>query len=299
MVSVALALVLAILAPFVWSLINIIDKFVLSHRVKGLLGYTSIVGAVTIVFGVVLALFLDWSAFSFAGLFFPAIAGVLFGSSYFIYYLLMDKEDASNIIGFLFVYPILVSFLSFIFLSEIISLAGYVGAAITIIGVLLLTTRVKAVKYKAIIWLVPCMILVYGLSEFSVKVATINLPTMNGVAINLMSAGIVLLFALLSLKARKTVFSELKNAKWAFLNQRILLIAMSTLYVTMAALPATIVSSLAAIQPLSVLLMEKALHRAGVRICDDVAFGKKLIPLSLIVLGVIIIYSQELLKLWI
>ena len=299
MVSTALALVLAILAPFIWGFINIIDKFVLSHRVKGLLGYTSIVGVITIVFGGVLALFLDWSAFSFMDLLFPAIAGVLFGSSYFIYYLLMDKEDASNVIGFLFVYPVLVSFLSFIFLQEVISLAGYVGAAITILGVLLLTTRVQAIKYKAIVWLVPCMILVYAFSEFFVKVATIGLPTMNGVAINLMSAGIILLFALLSVKARKAVFRELKNAKWAFLNQSILFVAMSTLYVTMAALPATIVSSLAAIQPLAVLLMEKALHHAGIRICDDVAFGKKLVPLALIVLGVVIIYSQELLKLFV
>jgi hypothetical protein len=74
---------------------------------------------------------------------------------------------------------------------------------------------------------------------------------------------------------------------------------MSTLYVTMAVLPATVVSSLAAIQPLAVLLMEKALHHAGIRICDDVAFGKKLVPLALIVLGVVIIYSQELLKLFV
>jgi hypothetical protein len=65
----------------------------------------------------------------------------------------------------------------------------------------------------------------------------------------------------------------------------------------MSGLPATIVSSIGAIQPLAVLFIEKILQMLGIKLTHNGSFSQKILPLTLIVLGVIIIYSQELMGL--
>jgi cytochrome c biogenesis protein CcdA len=66
----------------------------------------------------------------------------------------------------------------------------------------------------------------------------------------------------------------------------------------MANLPATIVSSIGAIQPLTVLFFERLFNKRFGGISRDTVLIKKLVPIILIVIGVILIYSQEIIKLF-
>jgi len=297
MVSVALALILAILSPCIWGILNILDKFVVDKRVKSALGFAVIAGCVNLAIGLVLAVFLKWSGIAISDLLFPALAGMVLGSQFILYYKVLQKEDASNVIGFIYVYPIMVAFLSFLFLHEVLSLAVYLGASLIIIGVILLTVHGKKIKLHVAIWTLFALALVVALNEFFVKMATTELPVMNGVAINCIFIGLVIVPALLSRRIRSQFVSELHNAKWALLNETLTFINIVIIYFAMSGLPATIVSSIGAIQPLAVLFIEKILQIFGIRLTHNGSFASKILPLTLIVLGVIIIYSQELMGL--
>jgi hypothetical protein len=60
----------------------------------------------------------------------------------------------------------------------------------------------------------------------------------------------------------------------------------------MVGLPATIVSSIAAIQPLAVLIFEKIAQKLFGHMVKDSHILPKLIPISLIVIGVILLESS-------
>src|SRR3989344_4124902 len=126
----------AILVPISFALMNVFDSFVIKKKIKHILGFSAVSGLTNIILGIILASFLSWENINFFDLKFPILAGAVYGVQLYVYYGLMLKHDASNAVGLTYLYPILVSILSFIFIGEKLSLIGYVGAVITLIGVL-------------------------------------------------------------------------------------------------------------------------------------------------------------------
>ena len=296
MISVILALIFAILSPIIYAAMNVIDKYVLAHKVKVTLSWAAVAGVVSLLFGVILALFLKWDGITLKALLFPASAGTLIGFSFFLYYLTMKEEDASHVTGLIYTYPVLVAILSFVFLGEVISVVSYIGMALTLLGVIMLSVRIKKIKVKASIWMIALMILIVALNEFFIKVATTNISALNGTAVNMIFMGIVASSILFNGKIRKGFAYELKNVRFSFLGVTMSLLGLLTLYLAMTALPATIVSSVAAIQPLIVLFFERIAHKKLGKITRDTEILPKLIPICLIVIGVILLYAPEIIK---
>jgi len=293
-IQILLPLIFAILSPFFWGLMNVLDKFVIMHKVKNPISFAFIAGMVHLAIGILLALFLGWHGFTIRELWPAALAGILLGSQFYFYYLMLAKEDVSNIIGFVYFYPIIISILSFLFLHEVLSVYSYIGMALIIAGVISLSIRTKKIKLKLGIWMIVSLIFVVALYEFFIKVSTINLPELNGIAVNSIFIGLALLPVLLHKKTRGCLAFELKNIKWAALNESFTFLGIATTYFAMKGLPATVVSSLAATQPLIVLFIEKAFHKAGLHICSDQKLAPKLISISLIVAGILLLYLPEL-----
>lgn len=296
MVSQLISLIFAVISPFVWASMNILDKFVVSHRAKNPLSFGMVAGFVNLAIGIVLALFLNWPSITRADLFFPALVGIALGSQFFFYYLLLQKEDVSDVIGFIYVYPIIIAILSYLFLNERLSLISYLGTFIILLGATTLSVKSKKIRSKFTLWSIVSLIVVVALYEFFIKIATTNLPELNGIAVSQMFVGITVLLGLFNKKIRTGFPRELKNIKWAMLNETTTFLGMFTTYFAMSGLPATIVSSIAAAQPLAVLILEAFVNKIGLKISKNTDFHKKIIPISLIVLGVIVLYLPELIN---
>ena len=282
-------LIFAIVSPIFWGIMNMIDKYALSKRVRNTAGFLPVYGIVHLATGIIIALFLDWSNIRPIDLLFPAIAGILFGCQCYFYVFAMKKEDASHVIGLAYAYPILLALLSFIFLKEVIPLQGYIGMIIVIAGVILLSLRFIKFKLANTGWLILQLILVIALTEFFVKIATGEIPVMQGIAINSLSLGTMLLLLLLNKKIRTGFRSEIKNIHWAVASESFTLLGTGTLYYAMAGLPATIVASIGATQPLVVLFLERITDGFTGKLTKDHALLPKLGIIALIVIGVVIL----------
>jgi len=290
-------LILAIVSPIIWGFMNVLDKYVVSKKVKRALSFTIVTGVVNLIFGLILILFLKWN-FQLKDYIYPAIAGMLLGSQFFSYYIILKKEDASNLIGIIYLYPVFVALLSYLFLNEKLSLPSYLGMFIILIGVALLSVRMRKIKLVVSFWLIFVMILVCALYEFFIKVATNNLPAINGMAINSTFTGLVVIIPLmLHKKTRQGLAYELRNFKWALLSESLTFLGVITTYLAMAGLPATIVSSVAALQPLSVIIFERAADKYLGKMIRDHLLLPKLIPILLIILGVFLLYLTEIMAL--
>lgn len=282
----------AILSPVIWGTMNILDKYVIANKVKRALGYAVVAGIVNLFLGIVLALFIDWSGMTAKDLLFPAIAGILLGLQLCFYFLILQKEDVSNLVGLIYTYPILIALLSYLFLNELLSLTAYIGIAITLAGTVILSVRIRKVGLLVGSW-IAIMVLLVAFYEFFIKIATINIPEMNGIAVNIIFTGLTVMPLLLDRKTRNGFLSELKNIKWALLNESLTFSAVFVTYFAMAGLSATIVATIGTLQPIIVVFLERIVNFFTGNMTKEKLLPK-LLPISMIVIGVILLYVSEL-----
>lgn len=288
------ALILATISPLFFALVNTFDKYFVEHRVKNILAYVALDGIIILLFSAVFGLFLDWSSVSMGGMIVPIIIGVLAGISNFIFFRFMTSEDISSIIGALYLYPVLVCVLSLVFLGEIIPIVGYIGMLLAITGAVLLT--VKTMRRSAGTYLtVFLLVAITATQELLAKISTTQIPELNAVVIVSAMLGLSAAIIGFSMKeVRKSFAKEIRlNYYIPMVPAVVWLLAEITFFFALDGLPVTIVASLGATQPLLVLVVER-LVSARRRIAKDTALLPKLIPITLIILGIILLYSAGL-----
>ncbi len=284
------ALVFALLAPLVWGVMNVLDKYVVSKKVRHPIGFAIVAMLMNLLFGALLALFLDWSAVSLRDVLFPAAAGVLLGLEFFFYYFLLRKDDVSHLIGFVYVYPLLIVLLSFFFLNEVLNLAGYLGVFLILSGAVMLSLRVQKLKLRVGAWMIGMMVVIVASYEFLIKVATTELPVLNGVAIDAIAIGLTSVPLLFYSKTFRAFLAEVRNAKWAVATELLTFSAVACTYFAMEGLPATFVASVGAAQPLAVVALENIVARHVGRFEHDHKLLPKLGAIVSIVAGVALLY---------
>jgi drug/metabolite transporter (DMT)-like permease len=163
---------------------------------------------------------------------------------------------------------------------------------IIIAGVLWLSVKSTRMRI-GIILSIATLTLLIGLTEFFVKVATDGLTAWQGVAINQATMAIVLLCGLAHPAVRNGLKGELPNTRWALLSEIFTFASIATLFLAMEGLPATIVSSIAAIQPLFVLLFERIVDARIGTISKEHLLVPKLGAITLIVIGAILIGTHS------
>jgi drug/metabolite transporter (DMT)-like permease len=293
MVSTIFAIFLALLSPCIFAFTNTIDKFIVSKKIKNTIGFTALAGIATLTFGIIMSLFLDWNGIGLSEIWPVAISGIIFGTQYFIYYKVMSRGDASNFSGLTYAYPILVALLSFIFLKETLSIIGYIGVVLSITGSMLLSARIKKLNGMSIVYLIGINIVLIALYEFLIKISTNNLAEWNGIALEFVFIGLTICsFFLYSKKMRKLAFREKHNIKWAFFAEFFTLLAITTTFFAMGTLSATIVAALATIQPIAVLVFERATTRFFGKIYADKITLLRMISMGLIILGVVLLITN-------
>lgn len=294
MASLLLPLFLTISSAFIFALMNVLDKFVISRKVKNPLSFSVIAGMVNFLFGLILASFLQWSGLRVIDLFLPAIVGIMTGLNFFLYYAILRTEDISSVIGFIYFYPVIVAILSFFFLGEILPVVSYAGVILILTGVFLLSLENLKIKLKTAAVLIIPLILFIALNEFFIKIATVTIPELNGISITLLFIGLTTMTGLVIPSIRTGFSKEFRNISWAILNESLTFLGLLTMYFALALLPATIFSAIAATQPLFVLILEFLFYKLGINISWNIHFRKKIIPILLIVVGVVVVYLPEI-----
>jgi uncharacterized membrane protein len=285
------ALLFAILSPIIWALAYIYDKYVLVHRERNPLRYGTLIGIANVAFAAGLALFLDWSGVSLGDFLFPILAGALLAADTFLYLIIMQKEDVAEMVGLMYTYPLLVALLSFLFLGERISLFGYIGVLLILLGAVLLSVRVRRVRLRVGAWLIVANIILVALTEFFAKVSTSGLSAWQGFAVNNIAFGAVLIAALMLPSVRQGFSREFRrNIGFAFIGEIFTVGAVLTMYLAMAEMPATIVSALQALQAFAIIIFERiASHFFGGMEKDHLLLPK-LTAIVIIVIGVLVLY---------
>lgn len=280
------ALLFAILSPFFFALSNIVDKYVIGRHVKDVVAFTSVTGILSVLVGGLLALFLDWTGTTLWSVVVTSCVGVLMGVQFFIYMKVLEKQDVSHVIGIAYIYPVIIMILAYVFLAERVPFVAYIGAFLTVIGALMLSARLDKTTLRMSAIGIGGIILTSAFGEFFVKVSTNNLGVWQGIAISALATGFTLLCGLFWPSVRKNALRELRNIHWSALSDLTLFLALGASFFAMADMSATVASSIAAVQPLFVLAMERLIHWRTGDYSRDVLLLPKLGAIALIVSGV-------------
>ena len=280
--------IFVLLAPITYGLVNVIDEYYCSKKIKNPFSYTVIVGIAHLILGLLLASFLNWRSFTFSMFLIPGILGFLYAIQILIYYYSLYNEDVSEIVGIDYSYPIIVAILSFFILHENVGILGYTGLALIILGVFNLQKRMCKMCLNMNIWVLIGMPFVTGIYEFIIKISTINIPEFNTLAINSIVAGIIIISTIFFKKVRVGFNAEIKNIWLALANESLTILAILFIFLAMKYYPATIVSSIAALEAVFVLLVEQTFLVKIGGITRDGALTPKLSGIFLIISGVIL-----------
>jgi len=142
--------VLALIASVLWAVTDVLDKYILTEHIRNPISYQLLLlfTEVPIPF-LLLALMpisfcFPWSALSM-------LAGLILCSSFLLYYRAMAVEEASRVISLLYVGPIFVLPLAFMFLGESLGISQYLGVVLLVSSTVLVSYRkVKGKKSSAI-----------------------------------------------------------------------------------------------------------------------------------------------------
>ncbi len=160
----------SILAVIIWSVVNIVDKYVLTKWIEKPVIPTMILGVVGLAASFIVYLTQGFSELSFSNILLAFLAGLLYVLMSLLYYKSVQLEEISRITPLFHFTPIFILILASIFLGEIFTPIKYVGIFLLLIGAILITTKkIKKFSFGKAVWLMLLASLAMAINQIITK----------------------------------------------------------------------------------------------------------------------------------
>ncbi|MFH1822305.1 MAG: EamA family transporter [Patescibacteria group bacterium] len=287
----------SLLAAFLWSIVNIVDKYVMGKWIKNPtipIIFTGIIGVIASFF---VFLINGFQLLSLSLIILALIAGIFYILMTLFYLKAVQIEEISRIIPLFYLSPIVLAIFSRIFLREILTPVQYIGIALLIIGAILISSKklVKITLNKAFFFMI---LAVLSLSIYSIILKYLLTHASFWQVFAYMQLCCFILTIPIFLFNYRDLIIAIKNHG----KKIVLIMALNALIDLSGVLAITIatsigyvslVSSLASIQPFFVLLMASSLSIFYPKILKEETqkstIALKFIAIALMFIGAILI----------
>lgn len=137
-------IVFTLIAMVLWSIVNIIDKHVVSAELRDETSVTRIAGGIMAILFIVVSFIAEPSVLQESFSLTAFLAGVVYSVAIWLYYYVMQREDVSRFIPAIGLEPLFASVAAFFLFNERYGFWNYFGMALAIVGVVLISYK-KAV----------------------------------------------------------------------------------------------------------------------------------------------------------
>jgi len=145
---VELWVVLTLTASFLWTIVALIDKFVLSHELKDPVLASAIAGMSVFVLFFIVSVFLDNIVIlPISFILIALLAGIFYTLAIYFYYYAIKKGEISRVVSFISISPIFMIILAFLFLNERLTFLNYLGIILIVLGSFLISIKKDHAKY--------------------------------------------------------------------------------------------------------------------------------------------------------
>lgn len=293
---VSLWIILVVIAAFLWTIVSLIDKFVLSHEMNDPILASVIAGTMTSILFVFASLFSrNQIIISYNLILLSLFAGIVYTIAIYLYYYAVKKGEISKVVSFLSVTPIFVLILAFLFLNEKLILRNYFGIFLIVFGAFLISlkkNRNSEYSVSRVFLIVVGASILLSLRDFAVKYGSLQVSIWSilfwiGIGSGLMS---FYLFYKHHPHVRK---KAKKGIKHLFLGRFVSSISLLLFLIAVSLGPVSLVSALVKIQVLFIFIGATALsnfkpHFIKEKITSSIIL-QKLIAITIIIAGAFLI----------
>jgi uncharacterized membrane protein len=298
---------IALIAPLLWSIVNHIDKYLLSKShdsfsVNVLMLYST--GFSIFVIPTILLFSKDQMFYSLAQVTTQIVGGILLTFSIYFYLLALKKEEASKVIPLSMLVPVFGYFLSFFFLHEILSTKQIIACLIIILGSLILSLEITEekrgfkIKHQVLLLMAFCA-LFQAIQETLFKHVTLEnsfIVSIFWIHVGILIYGIVLVLFNRKL-LKEFLISTRKNGRlmfgFSFLSELVNAIAYMVRDYSMLLAPIAIIMTLNGYQPVFVFVLGTFLTIFFPRFAKEkikpIHLVHKFISIGIIILGTTLI----------
>lgn len=225
--------IFAFLAPVLWSVCNVIDKFFLEKRVRNPISYQIIITFFNTISIIIILLIAPIST-NFYGFLIGIITGLIGVIAVIFYNKAMIYEEASRVVPLAYLSSIFVLILAYIFLGEVFNFEKYLGIIFIFIGGLLISYKKieKKWHFSSTVKLILISAFLWGASSV---ISKYTLGFIDFFSLTLWQLIGYLIFGplfLLSSKVRKSFLKDIRK----FNKKAIALMTVNTLIYLIAAL---------------------------------------------------------------
>jgi len=248
-------LILALVAPVLWAISNIIDKYLLSRKLKNPFSYDIITIWIGVIFIIAIPAFVKIS-FSFNAYFYGILIGIIFCGIYLLYDKAMGREEGSRVVSLIYTMPLYVALLSRLFLGESLSIWNYLGIVLLAVSAVIVSYR--GMRKKHLLSMGMIMMLLYAIIAAATRVLSksviASVPPLSYVFWIFVGQTIGSLLLLFIPRIRKHLKSDLKtvrgNTFWLLIGTAIFDgLGLLAFYVAIALGSVSIASGISALQP--------------------------------------------------
>ncbi|MBU1112063.1 MAG: EamA family transporter [archaeon] len=169
-------ILLALGATLIWTIINIIDKFLADNKINNI-KYATFISGITVFAIFLIPTLIKWEiSLAPKVIIFGILGGLFYNFGVWLYYKALQMEEVSRFVPMLSMNTIFVAILAFAFLGERLSIHAYIGMFMIVLGTILISIKnVKnSVKFSSVIFLTLAITLFSAFQITSVKAATSN-----------------------------------------------------------------------------------------------------------------------------
>ena len=211
----------ALLSPFLFSIVTLVDKRILSHYKLNLSSFNLFVGLSQGIIGIVILFvypigFVDWSVF-FRGI----LTGIIQGVALIIMFWMLKREDPTRVMPIMQTTPLFVALLAWPFFGEMLSFIQWAAVIIAISGGILVSIGRRRFEDKTtirpIFFLLFISAALIGISQLVIKSITTDLISLHIVALRGIGLCTMMFFVFGRKDSAYDLFNFLKFPKRAVL----------------------------------------------------------------------------------
>lgn len=146
--------ILAILVAFIWAVLNITDKFIITKWVREPFAPLIIFSIVGLISGIIIYIFQGFSYLSYFNIFLTVLSGTILVLTMWLYFKALKIEEVSRVIPMFYFSPLFTLILAALFLGEIFTPVKYLGILLVVFGSIFLSSgNVSKIRVNKAFWL--------------------------------------------------------------------------------------------------------------------------------------------------
>ena len=249
---------LSILAAFIWSVVSILDKYIISKLVDRPIVPVIIMGTIGLFSSAAIFFILGFEPLSTANILLAIIAGIFYVLTVFLYFHAAKIEEISKVVPLFYLTPLFILIIAALFLGEIFTPIKYLGIVLLVIGAILVSSSKLSFNFGKAFWLMVFASVVLAVNQVITKylLGFADFWTIFGYM--RIGAFVALIPSIvINIESFKSIYKEKGLKPFGFITASESLTLLALLSITLAAVTGfiTLVNALSSVQSFFVLLL--------------------------------------------